>query len=499
MDQIQLLASEKAILRDKLARGEQLDTDVKQFGPASFRNLVPEDRIGRYRSLHSRMCVTAEIEIIKQYLNRNQAPPSFLEAGPREYLYFDPKNVQVGIVTPGGTAPGLNTVIHCIVNMHMHPLLYGTRNKVYGFLGGFRGLAKSDYEPLTPDKTKNWIHKGGTELFTSRGNQDISIMVKSLQDLGVNILYVVGGDGSLTAAHLIAKKIEEEDIKVRGKNIVVAGVPKTMDNDILWVWHSFGFDTAVEEATKAINAIHDDTKATERICLMQLFGRDAGFVAAHAGLASGQADVVLVPEIEFHIDPLLDYIEEVVTRKNYALIVVAEGAGPKEYTEEYIHERLKSEGFDREVPNYRAHPRVSEALAEGKLTFLKDRFDERFVKGSPNGRRPFREERRPFREGRHRVFVSQPRHLIRAVPPGSVDQIYCQRLADLVVHNALAGFTDFMISQWLTEYVLVPLKLVAEQVDPTDPSGKKRQTKKIPPGGIFWTTVISSTGQPSFQ
>lgn len=475
--------SEKEILREALARVGTLDTHVKQYEPAAVRNPLSQERVGRYRSLDDRICVTADMKLIKDcFERRGQDPPSFLEAGPREYLYFDPADVQAAIVTPGGVAPGLNTVIHSVVNMHMHPKLYNGRS-VYGFLGGLRGLAQRQFVKLTPEITKAWIHEGGTELGTSRGEKDIPAMVSALQDLNVNILYVVGGDGSLTAAHQLAQELERSKVEIRGKKVVVAGIPKTMDNDVLWVWHTFGFDTAVQEAARAINHIHDDTKATERICLMQLFGRDAGFLAAHASLASGQVDAVLVPEVEYSVEPLLDYIEDVLTEKNYALIVVAEGAVPVEYTDEYIHERLRSEGFDRNDPCYRTHSRVSEALAEGRLTFLKEKFEERFVTGGPDGRRP-------FRGGRHRVFTSQPRHLIRAVPANASDQIYCQRLADLAVHNALAGFTDFMVSQWLTEYVLIPLELVTGR--------RGAAAKRLSPEGLFWKTVISSTGQPSF-
>ncbi len=189
---------------------------------------------------------------------------------------------------------------------------------------------------------------------------------------------------------------------------------------------------------------------------------------------------MLVPEVPFNIEPVLDHIEDFVSDEGYALVVVAEGAAPLEYSENWVHDQLRANGFDPDDKMYRSHPEVSARLATGKLDFLVARFRAHFAR---------------FHEGRHRVYVSEPRHLIRAVPPNSVDQIYCQRLADLVVHNALAGHTDFMISQWLTEYVLVPLKLVAEEMDPI--SGK-RLTKKIPPQGIFWTTVTNSTRQPSF-
>lgn len=474
MDNARLLPTEKMILYDKLARCERLDTDVKQFKRAKpIKNPVPEDQIGCYRRLGSRMCVTAEMSIIKQYIEKKkEMPPSFLEAGPREHLYFDPKKLRrIGIVTPGGIAPGLNTVIHSILNMHCN--IYGMTREAYGFLGGLRGIVQERFEKLTPAKTEEWIHKGGTGIGAGRGNgEKISVMVKNLEGLLIDILYVIGGDGSLTVAHEIAKEIEK-----RGRKIVVAGIPKTMDNDVLWVWHSFGFDTAVEEATRIVNALHDEAKSTGRICLLQLFGRDAGFVAAHAALASGHVRVVLVPEVPFKIDLVLDYVQEAVADKGHALVVVAEGVCPKG-GEKYVRKRIRARGLD---PDKNKDPRVHEAFQEERLRLFRKAFEDRFKK---------------FRRGRHRVFVVEPRYLIRAIPAHAVDQIYCQRLSDLTVHNTLAGFTDFMISQWLTEYVLVPLRLVAEQIDPKT---KARQTKSIPPKGIFWKTVINSTGQPSFN
>lgn len=462
IDRSRLLATEKAILRDKLGRGEQLETEVASLGKAIFKNPVSPHRIGRYRPRDSKMCITTEMQIIREYLDRRHELPSMLEAGPRDLLYFDPASVRVGIVTAGGIAPGLNTVIHSIVNMHEK--IYGMERKAYGFLAGFLGVAEGRYVELDTKVTREWIHKGGTGLAAGRGEQDILVMVNRLEEFEINILYVIGGEGSLTAAHLIAR-----EVRSRAKSIVVAGIPKTMDNDILWVWHSFGFDTAVEAATKFVNTIHEEARSSGRVCLLSLFGRDAGFVAAHAALASGQVDVVLVPEVEFRMEPLLEHVQRVAQDKGYALVVVAEGACPQGYTEDNVRHELAQQGLEL---SDRSNPRVAEAIRAWKLHSLQRGFEEHF-KG--------------FRDGRHGVFVQEPRYLVRAIPANSVDQIYCQRLADLAVHNALAGFTDFMISQWLTEYVLVPLTLVAEG------------HKKIPPGGIFWTTVISSTGQPSFE
>lgn len=485
MADFELHPTEKAILWDTKSRGEQLDTEVKQFGPAELPNPVDAKVIGQYRPPDNKMCVTADMGIIRQYFEHGLEPPSFLEAGPRESLYFDPEKIRVAIVTPGGIAPGINTVIHCIVDMHQ--TYYGTRS-IWGFYGGFHGLITSEPKRLTSDETIDWIHRGGSLLGSGRGAPKESKMVDALLDNGINILYVIGGDGSLSAAHCIAQEIERANAEVKGKPVVIAGVPRTMDNDILWVGRSFGFDSAVEEATRLINAIHEDTRSTGRVCLIQLFGREAGFVAAHSTLASGLADVVLIPEARFRIEPLLDYVQDKLTEGDHALIVAGEGASAVEYSEEFIHELMAEMGKDRSDPSYESDPEVAEALRNGRFIFLVKKLKERFERGTSA-------EKPPFRHGRHRVFASEPRHLIRATPPNSADQTYCRRLADLAVHSVLAGFTDFMISQWLTEYVLVPLKLIAEQVDSTG----KRLTKRIPPRGIFWTTVLNNTGQPSFE
>jgi len=465
-------SSEKSLLAKYRAK---LKTNVPRHKPADIDNPLDEKRLGLFRAFKRRICVTAEIDIINYFYKvLNCDPPSFPEAGPRKKLFYDPHDVRIGIVTPGGIAPGLNTVIHCLVNMHT---IYGMQHRAVGFLHGFKGIAEEKYKKLRSDDTQSWIQKGGTELKTSREKYDPSELVQQLLNMGINILYVVGGDGSLTCAHKMAEYIGEKKITYKGKPISIVGIPKTMDNDILWVWHSFGFDTAVEEATYAINAIHTDARSTSRICIVQLFGRDAGFVAAHAALASGQVNAVLVPEIDFKMDPLIEYIEDKLRKKGHALVVMAEGAIPKDCPKEIIEKLVSDKGLN---PDDSTNPKVAHILRRGRLKFMQRRFIEHFGKAFG---------------GKYSVYLNQPRHLIRAVTPNSVDQIYCQRLSDLAVDNALAGYNDFMISQWLTEYVLVPLELVTGQLD----EDGKRMTKKIPPHGIFWTTVTSGTGQPSFM
>jgi len=232
---VEVLATEKLLLRRNLRSGERLNTEARRLGEATYPNPVREEQIGRYRPWDSRMCVTAEMELIEGYLDKKEPLPAFFEAGPRAHLYFQPHDVRIGIVTPGGIAPGLNTVIHSIVNMHSR--IYGMRKDAYGFRGGFQGILEQRVERLAWQRTKEWLHLGGVEIAAGRAPKDQTVIeriVQSLDALGVDILYVIGGDGSLRAAHLIAQEIHR-----RGQTIAVAGIPKTMDNDVLWVWHSF--------------------------------------------------------------------------------------------------------------------------------------------------------------------------------------------------------------------------------------------------------------------
>ncbi|PYU36802.1 MAG: ATP-dependent 6-phosphofructokinase, partial [Acidobacteria bacterium] len=242
----------------------------------------------------------------------------------------------------------------------------------------------------------------------------------------------------------------------------IVGIPKTMDNDVLWVWQSFGFDTAVEQATRVINTLRTEAEAARRICLIELFGADSGFVAANASLASGHVDLVLIPEVFkllsegralAYLDECVSHIRDIVQQEPHnphAVVVVAEGVGAA----------LEQKG-----------------VRLGKTIVQKDTFMSQFTNLLKNR----------IVDAHHRevpVFLVQPRYLIRAVPANPHDQIYCERLGALAVDNALAGYTDFMISRWLTEFVLVPMHLAE--------SGKK----SIPVNGMFWKQVVSSTRQP---
>jgi 6-phosphofructokinase 1 len=460
----QLITSERLILKEYENKRKKFPTDVKTLLPAKYKNPVSESELGAYRTRDRRKCITADLEMIQRLAKKGSEIPGFLEAGPRKMLAFaEPRRptdgLNVGVVTSGGLAPGLNSVVHSIVERHINT--YGKlrgNGGVWGILDSFKGLAQSqlEYIDLTPEKTEDWLQRGGSELGAIRYmkyplEELAKKIAKNLEYHGVRILYVVGGDGSLTAAHAIASV---------AKNTIVVGIPKTMDNDILWVWQSFGFNSAVERAASFINTMHYEVEGTRRVAVLEFFGARSGFVAANATLASGHVDLVMVPEV-FEgmtkteairaLDECRNYLAETIRRKPrnpHAVIVIAEGVG-KALSELGVVETKKAEQF---------------AESFGSSLQLRN------VRGEMVA-----------------AFTIQPRHYIRAIPANPHDQIYCERLGALAVDNALAGFTDFMISQWLTEYVLVPLELVA--------GGQKH----LPTGGIFWKQVVASTGQPTIS
>jgi len=461
----QMIASERLILRKYLEEGLEFPTEIRTLRNPYFDNPVPEKDLGEYRPRDRRKCVTADLEVIMGFIEQRRKIPGFLEAGPRQKLAFaEPSRdggLRVAVVTTGGLAPGLNSVVHSIVERHLKTYRKLVGNGVlWGIQESFRGLAgdEPNYIDLDTERTEGWLHSGGCELGAIR-YMDLRLdaladrIATNLKQWGIDILYVIGGDGSLTAAHAIAARVEKT---------IVVGIPKTMDNDILWVWKSFGFNTAVERAESFINTMHSEAESTRRVSVLEFFGARSGFVAANAALASGHVDLVLIPEVfeqmnkvaaEAALQEYVDYLRESIIhkgKKRHAVVVIAEGVGK-------VLAHLGVEFCGNRVDS--------------------DRFPDQFSKGlktklvSMSGR--------PMPS-----FTVQPKYYIRAIPANSHDQIYCKRLGALAVDNALAGYTDFMISQWLTEYVLVPLSLVA--------GGQKR----VPPGGIFWKQVVASTRQP---
>uniref|UniRef100_A0A0E0A550 ATP-dependent 6-phosphofructokinase n=1 Tax=Oryza glumipatula TaxID=40148 RepID=A0A0E0A550_9ORYZ len=359
----------------------------------------------------------------------------FRRAGPRQRVFFESDEVHACIVTCGGLCPGLNTVIREIV-CGLYDM-YGVSR------GGYRGFYACNTIDLSP-KSVNDIHKrGGTVLGTSRGGHDTMKIVDSIQDRGINQVYVIGGDGTQRGAGVIF-----EEIRRRGLKVAVAGIPKTIDNDIPVIDRSFGFDTAVEEAQRAINAAHVEAGSAENgIGLVKLMGRHSGFIAHYATLASRDVDCCLIPESPFYLEGeggLFRYLEKRLKENGHMVIVVAEGAGQK-----LINETKESMGKDASG---------NSILLDVGL-WLSQKIKEHFkkIKTTIN------------------LKYIDPTYMIRAIPSNASDNVYCTLLAHSVVHGAMAGYTGFTVGQRITE-----------------------KQNKVSITDRMWARLLSSTNQPSF-
>jgi 6-phosphofructokinase 1 len=379
---------------------------------------------------------------------------SFEKAGPREKIYFDPDKTRPAIVTSGGLCPGINNVIRSMVLQFVHK--YGVKS-VLGFRYGFSGLdPSSGFEPveLGPEEVRHIHTRGGTVLGTSRGRREPAVMVDTLVRQGVNILLAVGGDGTMRGAHAIAQEVAKRDL-----DIAVVGVPKTIDNDVSFVDKTFGFETAVSMARVAIDAAHTEAaSALNGVGLVKLMGRDAGFIAAGATLASRDVNVCLVPEVRFDIEGshgLLAYLEARLAERRHAVVVVAEGCGQL---------LAKSGQAPRDASgNLRfADP----ALDIG--AFLKERIEHHF-----------KERGIPLT-----LKYIDPSYMLRGVPANAMDAVFCDELARYAVHAAMAGKTDVMIGRWHRSFTHVPLGLALSE------------KKRIDPDKELWLAVTETTGQP---
>lgn len=382
---------------------------------------------------------------------------SFEKAGPREMIFFDPKGTRAGIVTAGGLCPGINNVVRSLVLHLFHR--YGIAG-VTGFRYGFAGLDPScGHAPveLTPEDVRHVHTRGGTMLGTSRGGHDVSAMVDRLEQLKIDCLFAIGGDGTMRGTHAIY-----EEAARRGMKLAVVGIPKTIDNDIAFVDKTFGFETAVSMARIAIDAAHTEAlSALNGIGLVKLMGRNAGFIAAHATLASHDVNVCLVPELAFELDGpsgLLPFLEQRLKTRGHAVIVVAEGCGM----------RLAQDETKREHD------------ASGNLRFgdasldigahLKARIQQHF----------------DAQQTAITLKYIDPSYMLRGVPANAMDAMFCDELARYAAHAAMAGKTDVMVGRWHRSFTHVPLPLAL--------SAKRR----IDPDKELWLAVTETTGQPRF-
>jgi 6-phosphofructokinase 1 len=425
------------------------ELEIAQLGDSRY----PSPLIGleRLAGETDRVLGITRTEQLQAYQESGTLVPSFEVAGPRERLFFEPGEVSCGLVTCGGLCPGLNEVIRSIVLALHH--LYGTR-RILGFRYGYDGLAAKPHEPpieLGPEEVGPLNLHGGSLLGTSRGPQDIGDMVETLRQKEIDILFVVGGDGTMRGAHAICEEIARRELE-----IAVIGVPKTIDNDLRWVERSFGFATAVDEARKVIAAAHSEALSVwNGVGLVKLMGRHSGFIAAYAALASGQANFCLVPEVEFRLggeNGLLKALETRLTTRHHAVIVVAEGAGQGLFERLPEDERLDVSG------NVRLQD-VGELLRHEIEEYLRHRnvpYDLKYI---------------------------DPSYIIRSQRANTLDAGFCMRLGQHAVHAGMAGRTDMMVGLWNNRFTHVPLELIT------------RGRRQLDPEGDVWQRVLGSTGQ----
>ncbi len=368
------------------------------------------------------------------------------QAGPRNRLFFKPEETSAAIVTCGGLCPGLNDVIRAIAVVMWYR--YGV-SRVLGARYGYAGLTEAGGQAplnLTPEIVDDIHQHGGTILGTSRGDQDPAEMVDWLTANNINILFTVGGDGTQRGALALSQEVAR-----RGLPISVVGIPKTIDNDLSYTDRTFGFETAVAMSQPPIDAAHMEAKAINNgIGLVKLMGRESGFVAASASLASSDVNLVIVPEVPFTIDALIAFLKERLSRKSHAVIVVAEGAG---------QDLVPGDGVD-----------ASGNRKFGDIgPFLKQTIMERLAK-----------ENVPAK-----VKYIDPSYTIRSAPADADDSVFCFQLGENAVHAAMAGRTSMLVSQLNGHFVHIPLTKAVET------------RKKINPASAFWQSVLDNTGQPS--
>ncbi|MBI4800772.1 MAG: ATP-dependent 6-phosphofructokinase, partial [Desulfarculus sp.] len=318
-------------MRDDHHNIEPSQTQLHTLGPAKIANPIfkssAQAKLGRQRFVDESVRMRVD-PYLRPHDPTCTEEPSFERAGPREKIYFDPTKLKAAIVTCGGMCPGINSLVRAIV-LQLH-YIYGVRNVVgvrYG-LQGFIPAYGHDLMDLNPTTVQNVHGRGGSFLGMSRGGQSIEEIVDSLERQNIGLLFMIGGDGTLRAAQSIT-----EEITARGVKTGVVAIPKTIDNDISFVQVTFGFQTAVEAATRAILGAHNEaTGAPGGVGLLKLMGRYSGFVAAHATLALTEVNFCLIPEVDWDLEGpqgLLSRLEERPQARGPAVIVVAEGAGQK--------------------------------------------------------------------------------------------------------------------------------------------------------------------------
>ena len=434
------------IYENVLKNPDKFSFEIEAIGAPIYPNPIETND---YTDDNERIAFSSQVKNILKQLDECEKLPSFEKAGIRKNLFHKPENTKVAIVTCGGLCPGLNNVIKGLVSAL--EIEYGIKD-IIGIRYGYLGLSKkSRHEPIKMTfKSIDQIHKqGGTVLGSSRGNQDPVDMVNQLVSRKINLLYCIGGDGTLKGAKAIA-----EEIKNRNLSISVVGIPKTIDNDLSFIEKTFGFETSVQIASDIITSAYTEAVGAENgIGIVKLMGRDSGFISASATLANSVVDFCLVPETKFYLHGhggLLTALERRLKERQYSVIVVAEGAGQDLFMN--TAERRDQSG---------------NVLKEDIGTFLKREIEEHFADI----------------ELEASIKYFDPSYQIRSVPAIASDAIFCYQLAAHAVHAGMSGKTNLVIGHWNNFFTHVPINLATSA------------RRMIDLDGVLWKGVLSTTQQ----
>lgn len=432
---------------------EKLDFSVEELGPRNISSPITMskksgDFIANYVSDDDLIRFDSNVKLGEQpAIERSMV---LEKAGPREMIYFMPEHVHAGIVTCGGLCPGINDVIRAIVRC----LWYHYRvRRITGISYGYKGFLP-EYSYPTKELTLDFvddIHKiGGTVLGTSRGGgKEVTKIVDAIEQLNLNILFTIGGDGTQRGSLDIADEIEKRRLK-----IACIGIPKTVDNDFSFIQKSFGFDTAVSKAVEAVASAHMEAKSQPNgIGLVKVMGRESGFIAAYTALASHEVNFVLIPEVPFDLEGpngFFEHLERRLRNRKHAVIIVAEGA---------LQDVLaKNSGTD----------------ASGNLKmvdvgpYLKQKIEEYFKKIDTE----------------ITLKYIDPSYQVRSAVAVPIDSIYCDRLGNAAVHAAMAGKTKVVIGLVNNEFVHLPIKAAVSRRNHVDPESS------------LWRDTLDATHQP---
>ena len=435
---------------DILEHPDQYDLSIEKVGEGT---LVSPMTGLRFVDNTQRVSLTTDMTKLEQFANEKIPIPSLEAAGPRQTIYHDPAWTRAAIVTCGGLCPGLNNVIKSLVQVLWFD--YGVRN-IFGIPYGFRGLNPSyGHSPivLNPEVVDAIQEDGGTILGSSRGNQDNSTMVDTLMRLNINVLFCIGGDGTLRGARDIAAEIRR-----RKQPISVIGIPKTIDNDLNLVDRTFGFETAVLSSCNVITSAHTEANgAYNGLGVVKLMGRDSGFIAAYAALATTVANFCLVPEVPFELEGENGLFKALENRyaigKTHAVIVVAEGAGQDLFKD--IPERRDESGNI-----------LKNEIGEFLCAKIKEHFNK---------------------IGREiNIKYLDPSYTVRSIPAKGTDAIFCYQLAENAVHAAMAGKTNMVVGSMNGQFTHVPIDYAVSE------------RKKIEPNGSLWHAVLGATRQQDY-